>query len=83
MPATFTKAQIIAKLDAIELRIEEGVSSTELDTGQTKTKVVYNLKQSRYMLELWKGRLKRDYPIEYRKRYGATMISVYTNRGLL
>lgn len=47
----YTRLEIIAKLEAIELRLEEGVSSTELDTGQTKSKVVYNFKQSRFALE--------------------------------
>ncbi len=78
----YTRLEIIAKLEAIELRLEEGVSSTELDTGQTKSKVVYNFKQSRFALEHWKGLLKRNYPIEFRKRYGAGVISGYTNRGL-
>ncbi len=78
--ATWTTKEITDKIEALEDKFSDGIQSSELDTGQTKSKYVISPTLLTKSLSLWKGRLQQHYPLEYAKRYGPNIVSGYTRR---
>jgi|WetSurMetagenome_2_1015567.scaffolds.fasta_scaffold08452_4 hypothetical protein len=74
MASLYTTDEIITKLKSLDEQMDAAVSSSELDTGQSKHTISMSVTLLRQQYEKYLAMLQEQDPVTYRRIFGADVI---------
>ena len=74
MSCLYTSAELIQKLKDIDTQLDDPVTKSNLDTGQTKHEISISVRSLREQYEKYKAMLYKCYPSVYFSYFGTNAI---------
>ena len=70
----YTAAELIEKIKALDVLLDEGSVSDMLDTGQTKHDMRFSVRAYREQKEAYTALLQKCYPATYKSYFGSSVL---------
>lgn len=70
----YTSAEIIAKIKTIDTTLDDAVTGSTLDNGQTKSDLRFSTRTLREQKEYYLSLLQQCYPAVYQEYFGKSVI---------
>ncbi len=76
----YTEAELIAKLKALDILMDEATTRSKLDTGQSDSEFSQSLRQMERQYEKYLSMFQTCYPDAYRTMFGKSVIQFRSNK---